>query len=300
MGKARHKIENSSAPPTFIHYNALNREERLFFAHCGLDRIIGVAARILEKRLGPVEIHKLDRPYFSDAGLAFLNQFIMELLIMIGEYSNGRFGAKATCQDSYFRRPSERNTFPTHLFVSRWQHGANELIRKEPGNKEKIEKSAEIPGLLFSKKLFKGIGGASKLTYGLSKLGEIETRAVGVLYMIDLSWLTLQESRKLLKGKERKKISLPEILQAGFALSSLLDESDQMISRSRGGKVGDKRRDFGEALAIIEGVVKRDPELDTVHLANRAKAQIEAGCDTSEQPGMQRIRREIVKIKKSL
>lgn len=305
MGKGRKKIAERQASkvavsPTFIQYNHLGRDDRLFFAHCGLDRFIGIASKILRKRLGPAEIYKLDRPYFSEAGLSTLNGLISEILTIIGSHSNYRFGNEAANQDRYFRRPTERNTFPTHLFISRWQDGCRQLIEKNPGNKEKITAAGNQPGVVFSKKLFKGISAAKKLTYGPSKLGEIETRAVGLLYMIDLAWTTLRENREPTADGHATRASLPDVLQAGFALFSLLDESEQAVSRSEGGRSGNKTKRFEEAARIVRAIVQAEPDKDTAILAKRAEQRVSGECVDQEVPSYRWIAQEVRKIRKTL
>ena len=51
--------------PTFLSYNALDFEGHLFFAHSGLNRFIGIAAKLLATRIRTAAIHSLDGPYFS-------------------------------------------------------------------------------------------------------------------------------------------------------------------------------------------------------------------------------------------
>lgn len=49
----------------FINYNLLDYDDRLLFAHSGLDRFVGIAGKILLKRIGDVRIHKFNEPFFN-------------------------------------------------------------------------------------------------------------------------------------------------------------------------------------------------------------------------------------------
>jgi hypothetical protein len=178
----------------FIGYNNLSREDRLFFAHSGLDRFIEIAGRVLSKRIGLIAIHNFDSPYFSDEGVRAFNILIGDLLMLIGRNSNKRYGFKIKNQDFYFQRVSERNGFPIHLYISRWQK-KNTQLRKNKRYRETISKRKDVPVEVFSKKAFKGISAAHKVTFGRSRMNETETRAVGVLYMMNLVWKTIQEQR---------------------------------------------------------------------------------------------------------
>jgi len=279
------EIEPSSRDRTFIEYNNLDHEERLFFAHSGLDRFIGIAGRLLAKRIGPVENVKTDQPYVSDNDLRTLNGLVGEVLELIGKHSNQRYGADPINQHRYFQRPSERNGFPVSLFIARWYEVNAQLVRKSKKHEKKIKENlSQIRGGLCSKKAFKGISAAKKVTFGKSRLTETETRAVGVFYMVNLVHKTLREGQIALDSGKAKTFDLSNALKSGFELFSLLDASDQMMSHSEGGKKGDKKRDYLEATKIAEEIVRADPDLSTNILASRALSRIDAECVEGEIP----------------
>lgn len=282
----------------FLRYNKLVWEERLFFAHSGLDRFVGIAGQMLKKRIGAVETHKLDHPYFSDSDLTSLNSLVEQLLELIGRHSNSRFGLQAERQDRFFHRPSEMETFPTHLFISRWQDGKSTL-EENPKYKETIKKNASLPGSAFSSTLFTGIPAAAKLTYCPKKLTKTETRAVGVLYMVGLIWDLLRESQKK-KSKKAQHFDTKATLRLGFTLYSLLDESDILVSRSVGGQSGSKKKEYPEATSILVSLFNGAPQKNTKILAKNALARISEECVESESPAERWVLDKIRELKRNL
>jgi hypothetical protein len=300
--------------PNFINYNALDYAERLFFCHSGLDRLIGISGRILAKHLGPVEIYGLEKPYLSPHGLRVLNQLTQEVLEMIGGHSNKRFGPSAKAQDKFFHRPSERETFPTHLYISRWEEKKRQLVpekKKEgvPGSKETEEDKrrknneaiisgnlADVRGQVYSKRAFKGVPSEHKIVFGNSGLSETETRAVGVFYMINLVWETARESRAAAQANPSDSLALT--LHSGLTLFSLLDSSDRLVSSSEGGKSGDKKRRFEEATQIVEQLAAENPDLNTHNLVIRATQRIEGQCLEGERPSARWVLDKVREIRR--
>jgi hypothetical protein len=254
----------------FINYNRLEYKERLFFAHSGLDRFIKISSKILAKRIGRVETDSLDTPYFSEADSITINFLICDLLILIGKHSNDRFGPTPESQDNYFSRPSERNGFPSHLYISRWCEKKEQLLHKdktkkdgEEKNEDKIKRNANSPGELYSKKAFNEIPDAKKVTFG-QNMTETETRAVGVLYFTSLFWKTLQEQNNVKCSDDSKSVSIALILDSGFHLFSLLDKSDSMIAQSEAATGRNAR-----AHEIIREVYGLDPDEENPKLITR-------------------------------
>jgi hypothetical protein len=219
--------------------------------------------------------------------------------MLIGRNSNKQFGFKAKNQDFYFHRVSERNGFPIHLSISRWQK-KNTQLRKNKRYRETISKRKDVPGEVFSKKAFKGISAAHKVTFGRSRMNETETRAVGVLYMMNLVWKTIQEQRADSNFKRDSDPGFAVVLRAGFCLFSLLDDSDQMHSRSIEGKKGNKKLRFKKAAEITERMVRLDFEIETNVLSKRILERIKRDCTDDNRPSLRWIEDKIQEIKKSL
>lgn len=282
-----------------IEYNELSQKDRLLFAHSGLDRLIRISGNILEKRIGKIETIRIDRPYFSEASLAVVNDLIIDILELIGRHSNKRFGATAKQQNNFFIKPGERQTFPIHLYISRCENKVEQLKNKNEKTKAIILKNSDkYPS--YSKKIFEGITTAHKITFGKNKLTESETRAVGVFYMVNLVYKTILESQKIIESKMPEAVSLSTIILSGFDLFSLLDQSDLLATYSDAGKSGNKKKQYEEAEKIIENIVKENPEKATNILVKEAKYKIEAEYCGDRSPKDDWITKNVRLFKKSL
>jgi len=223
----------------FITYNNLNYDERLFFACCGLEQFVETASRLLHERITLQNTHEPNKPFFAEKDLKIIDPLIKEILELIGKNSNERFGSTAEKQNQYFQNHSERNTFPYHLFVSRWQDTKNQLIKKKDSNQITIETNLKTCKELFSKKAFKGLN-TNKIRFGKSKITETESKAVGVFYMIGLLWKTIQEISLNFNLN-----GLSNAVKSSFELIKILDETDLLITRIHGGsKKGEERRNL--------------------------------------------------------
>lgn len=250
---------------SFIEYNNLNREDRLFFAHSGLDRPLRVATLLLSKRIKFFEPKALDRPFFSDEDLRTLDRFIAEMLKLIGSYSNFRYSDDPKAQDANFKRPGEIETFPQHLLISRWESAKAQLLEKDPKAHKQF---LDTKTALFSKSAFKNTY-ANKMTFTVERLTETETRAVGVLYMINLIWLSIHKAMNDTVRKNDRRSDFARILRYGIEIFSLLDESDKMLSRSKGS--ANKNRTEHQ---IIADVYKKYPKASMTVLIAKAYAEL--------------------------
>lgn len=142
--------------------------------------------------------------------------------------------------------------------------------------------------------------GADKVVFGRTRMTESETRAVGVLFMLNLVWATLLEKRKISNDIRETTANLAATLKSGIDLFSLLDDSDKWVAYSDGGKSGDKKRDDTEALAIIEQLVKANPELDTKILVRRILNKMTETLAEDDVPCQRWIAAKITGLKKIL
>jgi hypothetical protein len=262
----------ASEVPNFIDYNNLDQKDRLAFAHCGFDRLISIASRLLRKRIGEVETVKLSVPYFTEPTLVQINALIDDLLWLIGTYSNSRFGQNPALQNSYFRRPSERTTFSAHLYISRFE-ATKTTLKKNEKYKSIIEANS-ISAPAYSKHLFKGIIAAERMKFGDSEMTKTETRAVGVLYMLNLV-------RDSLKGVSEN--GLTGTIELVGSIHSLLDESDTLLSYSEGSLKADKSK-FEEALEIIRAECNRAGNKDHSSIARKCQKIINENLIQEECP----------------
>jgi hypothetical protein len=277
----------------YLRYNELSREDRLLFAHSGIDRIIRNAARILSGRIGSVETYRLEQPYFSTEDIFVITDLISQLLGLIGRHSNLRYGRY---QNAFFKRPSERETFPYHLYASRFANTRQQLIKRAPRNAAKLKANGKgTPA--YSPKLFRGISGAGKIRFGRSKMNEAETRAVGSLYMINLMWETLQEAREAVLSGDATCLS--RVCLMALELQSLWDSADRIVSLSKGGKKGNKKQlRFEEAEEMVKEIVDADSDVETEFLSQRAKLRLKRDLEDTV-PSERWIKDKIRKIKKA-
>lgn len=250
----------------FITYAHLSRADRILFAHCGFEPVLGVAAKLLDKRIGKLTLHSFDKPIFSDQDLRIVNVLTGNLLQLIGKFSNKRFGRKTKDQDRSFRKSTEFTTFPIHLAVTRWESTKARLISGDASNSKRLRQSER--GALYSKVVFRDIPYANKVTFTRFRLSETETRAVGVFYMVSLIWLHVKA-----KSNRRPEASTSELISSGISyglqLSSLLDTSDHLAARSKGG-----RNKNASERKIVDQVISENKGTANTKLVAKAKAEL--------------------------
>jgi hypothetical protein len=286
----------------FISYNSLSWEDRLIFSHSGLDRFIKIAGNLLSKRIGSVEADRHNKPYFSDKDLGAINYLIRDLLIMILKNGHARSRHIRSQDLSFqFEKPGNRLDFPAALYVARFSHAKGKLM-KNKSSKEKIEENSSLPGSAFSKKLFAGIPSHQKIRYGLTKMTETETRAVGVLYMVNLAWMTFKDYPNVLNERASDKSQAAYIFQFGVRLFSLLDTTDQLAGyAAAGSKPKPPKPQFKEVAQFIDKLIKSEPEIERLHLLERIKQKIDSlYLSEDDLPSTRWVEDKIREIKRKL
>ena len=277
--------------PSFITFNNLSPENRNFFVDSGLFLYLNIASGVLGKRLGPAAERYWENPYLSPDGLNSLNSMIADILEMIGHRTNKGIGENASAQNSFFLAPEHRESFPMFLNLARWDEKFAELVRKDPNNKKLIERNIIQLDQETRKEVFGNIKGAHKITYGRSKMTETETRAVGVFYMMELIWRSLQDGQIRPSSEPLTLSNLAPVLRYGFHLHALFFEWNHFTGSALGGE-SKRKVTFPESLKIIEKLVRKDPKIATNILARRARDKI-ARYASHEKPSARWIENEV-------
>ncbi|MES2802583.1 MAG: hypothetical protein V4654_08845 [Bdellovibrionota bacterium] len=242
----------------YLDYLKLDKSGMDLFQSSNLDHILKSPFKVLESRIGTIA----DYSALTNEKILKLNSLVGEMLTLIGKFSNARFGANPVLQNSFFCKPNERETFPSHLLTSKWLSRESQIRNKE-GNKSKFHTP---PGELFSKDAFKPTVYSNKITFCSSKLTDTEMRAIGLLYMTNLVWLNLNE---ICKAQNTKMV--PGLIKLTVAMSGILDESPVLISRSIGGK---KKALPNEIDLIFEKIEKKYQSLSRPQKIAKAKIEL--------------------------
>lgn len=133
---------------------ALSSEEAEIFLREGLDKDLNKArARLLGLKETPFYSKKKNLTHYHATGtsseetrakhLRFINDSIVYVLELIGEYSNARFGKSAAQQHRFFSRPTETEAFFLHLYGAIQSH-KQKMIESEPSEASKIMPDTKI------------------------------------------------------------------------------------------------------------------------------------------------------------
>lgn len=232
----------------FISYNNLNFEDaRLFFA-LGFNNYLDKARQIVFKNKITANYVEFESLHFDQDNLDYLNSRIIDILELVGRYTNIRYTTfkktnpedpEVTSQDiameqhQFFNKASERESFAAHLLFSM----LFKKMKVQELKNSSFEKNILTTPFSTVEKELKKIKGGKRFTYGPSQMSHMEARAVGVYYMVNLIWLTAKESLLKQKSIATREQAIIGLVKSSFGMFSLLNTLDEYLSRSAGGNV---------------------------------------------------------------
>jgi hypothetical protein len=297
MPYERKKPESNSKQqhtPNYISYNQLSMEDRLFFAQSDFDYLISHSSRLLKNHIKPTDCHNLQLPYLSDDELIFVNESIEDILSLIGDKSNQRFGSTPLKQHEYFLRPSETETFPLHLYIARYNF-YEEILGPSSTQKHTI---IPINKGLFDKSVFKDNHKYKKIRLGRHKLNETETIAVSALYMIDLVWSQIKSMT------QNNELKVPIVIKLITRILFLFNLTEFNQSRLAGGNKGKSKTKFCDTNDIILKTIEDNIDLSSVRILSRIKQELKnraaiGDLQENEIPSDRKIK-NLIRTKKNI
>lgn len=278
----------------FISYDELDQRDRMIFLHSGLNRFVNAAKKILKSRISTTPTHDISKPIFSTEDLATVNNLIKEILDLIRRRNMACLGESVSYLNRLFRRPEEISLFPIYFHFAKRNEIHCRINKKK--YKNVLERNYKLHGSATSKSIFKGIPTTSRIRFGSSEMNETETRAVAVLYMVDLIWPFIKKNRA-----DSRVHDFSFIFSLAGALYSLLDASSILMGQAEGGKRFDKKEKWIPSDNIIQKIVQQHPNLDTQILVRKVVKKIEltnSAGDEIAAPSSRTIADKIRKIRR--
>jgi len=180
----------------YLNYNDMSEADAGLFMNAKLHCYLNEArAKLFRKSRGKTNYYKKTDDFNHNAKhLLRINSVIEYALILIGRYSNARYGKSAVEQHNFFKSPNEQGHFLTYLFMAVQENKNRNIDTKNSSGQQEILvpylRKAHLKLRAFEKKDENYFDACEQ------KINEKQLYAAGVFYVMNFAFDALKIGSK--------------------------------------------------------------------------------------------------------